>query len=70
MEHGYEGVTLYAHSVSPEISLKSEDFKPGRHDGLHMEHETRNLLSWQDVTKMLQHCNLINSEQKDDPSTH
>lgn len=72
VEHGYEGVirTLYTHSVSPEISLKSEDFKPGRHDGLHMEHETRNLLSRQDVAKMLQYSNLTNLEQKDDASTH
>lgn len=70
MEHGYKGVTIYAHSASPEISLKSEDFKPGRYDGLHMEHETRNLLSWQDVTKMLQHCNVTILDQKDNPSTH
>lgn len=50
----------YTHSVSPEISLKSEDLKPARHDGLHMQHETRNLLSLQDVSKMLQQCSLTN----------
>lgn len=69
MEHRYEGVTIYAHSVSPEISLKSEDFKPGRHDGLHMEHETQNVHSWQDITKLLQHCNLTSLEHMHIPPT-